>query len=770
MPENPGADIVDTDTVHEVCGTGSPAPAGPETHDGGAGAVAEDRGVDSPALAGPETRDGGAAAVPGSPDGALVDTGAVPGTHGAAGPGPAAPVAAEARIVFTPSGRRGRFPAGTSILDAARSLGVDLDSVCGGRGICGRCQVVQSVGDFPKHGVRSRAEHLSGFGPIELRYHEKRAPLAPGRRLGCSTTLRGDVVIDVPPDSQVHRQVVRKRAEVHAIRVDPVVRLRFVEVAPPDMHEPAGDLRRVEAALRDEWGLADLRCGLEVLETLQATLRAGDWRITAAVHGDRDIVAVWPGLRDRVYGAAVDIGSTTIAAHVCDLTTGEVIASAGAMNPQIRFGEDLMSRVSYVMMHPGGEREMTAAVRAAVRGLLHEAAAQGGAAPDEVLDVTLVGNPVMHHLVLGLSPVELGQAPFALTVDRAVELPASALGLDLHPGARAYVLPCVAGHVGADTAGVILSEAPYLRDEVSLVVDVGTNAEIVLGSRERMLAASSPTGPAFEGAQISCGQRAAPGAIERVRIDPVTLEPRVRVIGNAAWSGEPTFDPAAVTGICGSGIIEVVAEMFLAGIIDEDGVIRAEGARRSDRVVEDGRTFAYVLHRGDIEVRVTQNDVRAIQLAKAALYAGVRLLMDRLGVDRVERIRLAGAFGSHIDVKYAMVLGLVPDCALEHVTSAGNAAGTGARIALLDRSARPEIERTVRRIEKVETAVEPRFQAHFVEAMAIPHKTAAYPELARALDLPARRPPRGPTGSAGVGGERRRRRRRRGAPRVRDDP
>ena len=663
----------------------------------------------------------------------------------------------EARIVFTPSGRRGRFPVGTAILDAARALGVDLDSVCGGRGICGRCQVVQSVGEFAKHGVSSRTEHLSEFGPIERRYHEKRSPLAPGRRLGCSTKVLGDVVIDVPPDSQVHRQVVRKRAEVHAIKVDPVVRLRFVEVAPPDMHEPSGDLRRVEEALRAEWGLEDLRCDLQVLEQLQTTLRNGDWRITVAVHADRDIIAVWSGLKDRAYGAAVDVGSTTIAAHVCDLASGEVVASAGAMNPQIRFGEDLMSRVSYVMMNPGGEREMTDAVRAAVRELLREAAHRSGAAPEEILEVTLVGNPIMHHLLLGLNPVELGQAPFALTIDRSVELPASALQFDLHPGSRAYVLPCVAGHVGADTAGVILSEAPYQRDEVSLVVDVGTNAEIVLGNRERMLAASSPTGPAFEGAQISSGQRAAPGAIERVRIDPATLEPRLRVIGNDAWSNESGFDADAVTGVCGSGIIEVVAEMYLVGIIDEDGVVRAEGAQRSDRIVKDGRTFAYVLHRGDIEVRVTQNDVRAIQLAKAALYAGVRLLMDRLGVERVDRIRLAGAFGSQIDVKYAMVLGLVPDCALEHVTSAGNAAGTGARIALLDRSARPEIERMVRRIEKIETAVEPRFQAHFIEAMAIPHKTAAYPELAKAVTLPARKPSRERGDGKARGRQRRRR-------------
>ncbi len=679
---------------------------------------------------------------------------------------------ADAQIVFTPSGRRGRFPIGTPVLEAARALGVDLDSVCGGRGICGRCQVVQSVGEFTKHGLSSRPEHLSAFGPVEKRYHEKRSPLSPGRRLGCSAKIQGDLVIDVPPESQVHRQVVRKRAEVHDIRIDPVVRLHYVEVAPPDMHEPAGDLRRVKEALAGDWELYDLQCGIGVLEVLPAALREGQWRVTVAIHEGQEIIAVWPGYRERLFGAAVDIGSTTIAAHLCDLASGEVVASVGSMNPQIRFGEDLMSRVSYVMMHPGGEREMTEVVRRAVRELLYEAAAEAGIDALDILDIAWVGNPIMHHLMLGLNPVELGQAPFALTIDEALSTPARDLDLELHPGARVYALPCIAGHVGADTAGVILSEAPHLQDEINLVVDVGTNAEIVLGDRERLVAASSPTGPAFEGAQISCGQRAAPGAIERVRIDPETLEPKFKVIGCEGWSDEVDFGADAaggdakkgeaqrvdVTGICGSGIIEVVAEMYLAEIVDEDGVIRSEGANRSDRIVADGRTWAYILHRGDIEVRITQNDIRAIQLAKAALYAGVRLLMDRLGVERIDRIRLAGAFGSHIDVKYAIVLGLVPDCSIDHVTSAGNAAGTGARVALLDRGSRQAIERVVRLIEKVETAVEPKFQEYFVEAMAIPHKTADYPELSKVVALPVRK--RAQEGASEEGSRERPRRRR----------
>ena len=648
----------------------------------------------------------------------------------------------EALVVFTPSGRRGRFPAGTTVLQAARALGVDLDSVCGGRGICGRCQVVQSVGAFAKHGIESAPTHLSPVSEVEQHYSSEN-PLAEGRRLGCSTTVLGDVVIDVPPESQVHRQVVRKRVEVHDIEMNPMVHLHYVEVQEPDMHDPASDLRRLKEALEFEWRLARLDCDPDLLHGLQNTLREEDWNITVAIYDESEIVAVWPGYKDRVFGLAVDVGSTTVAAQLCDLSTGEVVASSGVMNPQIRFGEDLMSRVSYVMMNPGGEKAMTAAVRAAINALARSVADEAGVEVTDILEVTFVGNPIMHHLLLGMNPIELGGAPFALATDEAVVTGARGMGLELNPNARVYVLPCIAGHVGADAAGVLLSEAPYLREEMSLVVDVGTNAEIMLGNRHRMLACSSPTGPAFEGAQISCGQRAAPGAVERVRIDPSTFQPRIRVIGTELWSDEPGFAEATagsgITGICGSGIIEAIAEMFLTGIIDADGVVDGSLAQRSDRIIPEGRTFSYFLHRGEVPLRITQNDVRAIQLAKAALYAGVRLLMDHLRVDHVDRVRLAGAFGSHIDVKYAMVLGMVPDCALEHVTSAGNAAGTGARIALLDKRSRGEIEDLVRRIQKIETAVEPRFQEHFVEAMALPHRSASYPHLEEVVTLPAPR-------------------------------
>ncbi|RAP39828.1 drug:proton antiporter [Rhodovulum viride] len=672
------------------------------------------------------------------------------------------------RVVFTPSGKRGQVPAGTTVLEAARQLGVDLDSVCGGRGICSKCQISPGRGAFPKHGLTVAEDALSPVNDVERRYDEKRG-LAPGRRLGCQARILADVVIDVPPESQLHRQVVRKAAEVRAVATDPATRLCLVEVAEPDLHAPSGDLQRLNAALADQWDLPPATCPLSVLSRLQPALRKGGWTVTVALHrgvSGPEILDIWPCFFEApLCGLAIDLGSTTIALHLTDLATGDVIASSGAMNPQIRFGEDLMSRVSYAMMNPGGAAEMTAAVRATLDGLAAGIAAEAGVDPRRIVEAALVGNPVMHHLLLGIDPVELGQAPFALATSEAATLPAAALGLgSINPEARAYLLPLIAGHVGADAAAVALSEAPETSDDLTLIVDVGTNAEILLGDRTRVLACSSPTGPAFEGAQISAGQRAAPGAIERVRIDPETKEPRFRVIGCELWSDDPGFaaavGPAGVTGICGSGIIEAVAEMRMAGLVDGSGLIGSAAQTGSDRCRPEGRTQSYLLldgaASGGRDIAVTQGDIRAIQLAKSALYAGARLLMDRRGVDRVDRVVLAGAFGAHISPLHAMVLGMIPDVPLDRVRSAGNAAGTGARIALCSVAARRLIEENVRRIEKVETAIEPRFQDHFVAANALPHASDPFPELARIAPLP--RVDFNTGGSRGEGEGRRRRR------------
>ena len=649
------------------------------------------------------------------------------------------------KVVFTPSGRRGSFPVNTPLLDAARSLGVDIDSVCGGRGLCGRCQVTCAEGAFPKHQIQSSKDHLSPLSETEKSYNQRKKPLAQDRRLSCHTLLLDDCVIDVPPESQVHRQVVRKAAEYRDIELDAATRLYCVEVPEPDMEVPKGDLQHLLDVLESDWGLSSLTCDAALLARLQPALKESGRRLTVAVHRNHSIIALWAGFHDLAYGVAVDVGSTTVAVHLCDLSSGDVLASASVMNPQIRFGEDLMSRVSYVMMHPEGAQEMTSAIRVALNDLFKNVAKQVNAKVEDILEITLVANPIMHHLLLGINPVELGGAPFALTTDTAVEMPARELDLQINHGGRIYILPCIAGHVGADTAGVILSEEPQQQKAMTLLVDVGTNAEIVLGDKNRLLACSSPTGPAFEGAQISAGQRAAAGAIERVRIDPDTLVARFKVIGSDLWSDEPGFieetSKFGVTGICGSGIIEVVAEMYLSGIVTVDGIIDGELASRSPLVVADGRTWSYVLYQSDLTenqapILVTQNDIRQIQLAKAALYAGVKLLMDKLDIDHVDRIRLAGAFGSHINVQHAMVLGLIPDCALNQVSSAGNAAGTGARIALLNNQSRNTIEDLVTNIEKIETAMEPKFQQYFVDAMAFPNKTDPFPNLFSTIDKP----------------------------------
>ena len=749
------------------------------------------------------------------------------------------------KIVFTPSGKRGFFEEGVKVLDAARNLGVDIDSVCGGRAICGRCQISVSEGEFAKHNIRSSQDSVSQASEAEIKYNERKG-LNSERRLSCQSKIQSDVVIDVPASSQVHQQVIRKDNEAHDIDINPVVKAYYVSidqkvkdkslnkkykahnidvgisvetfavnVEEPDMHKGTGDLSRLMLALKDQWKLDGLSCSLEVLQTLQATLREGEWKVTVAIRNNQEIISIhpgfkdnfyndnveepdmhkgtgdlsrlmlalkdqwkldglscslevlqalqatlregrWkvtvairnnqeiisihPGFKDNFYGIAVDVGSTTIAAHLCELTSGKVIGSSGLMNPQIRFGEDLMSRVSYIMMNDGGENDLTRVVRESINEIILTITEEKNINATDIVEMTLVGNPIMHHLVLGINPIELGAAPFALATDFSANVKANKLNININPGGYIYVLPCVAGHVGADAAAVIQAEEPYNKDEISLIVDVGTNAEIILGNKQRLLAASSPTGPAFEGAQISSGQRAAPGAIERARIDSETLEPKFKIIGCDYWSNEEEFEehvPAGgITGICGSGIIEIVAEMYLSGVINQDGKIEENIAERSKRIVKDGRTHSYILHQGEQDIKITQNDVRAIQLAKAALYAGVKLLMKHFDTKKVDRIRLAGAFGSHIDVKYAMVLGLIPDCDLSEVSSAGNAAGTGAKISLLDKESRKNLETQVRKIEKIETAVEPSFQEEFVAAMAIPHQSDDFGNLARVIKLP----------------------------------
>ena len=655
-------------------------------------------------------------------------------------------------VVFTPSGVTTDVARGTSLLDAARSVGADIDSTCGGRGLCGRCQVTPSIGEFAKWGITSDAAAVSPWTTSESDYKGRRR-IEPGSRLGCQTNALTDVVIDIPPASQVNRPVVRKKIDLPGLTLDPLITARYVELPELELGDERADVELLRDALTTDWGLDDVAVEGRLLPLLHPAIVEGKRAVTAVVHRNGTVLAVRPGFDEVVYGVAVDVGSTTIAGYLVDLASGDVVANAGAMNPQIRFGEDLMSRVSYVMMNPGGDHELTSAVRSALDQLVTDLADDLDTELDEaavrarIHDIVMVGNPVMHHLLLGIDPTPLGAAPFTLTTGEPVDMRAVDLDLDL-PFARAHVGPCIAGHVGADAAAATLNERTHDTVEPQLMVDVGTNAEIVLGTPDRTYAASSPTGPAFEGAQISSGIRATAGAIERIRIDRETYEPRFKVIGADAWSDEPEFAAQTakldIAGLCGSAIIEVIGEIYLAGICDHNGVIQDLTAK-TDRVVPDERTFTYVIRpeftdNGTVhpQLAITQNDVRQIQLAGSALRAGIDLLMEHAGITECHDVRLAGAFGAHIDPIYALVLGLVPDCPVDSVKAVGNAAGAGTVRMLVSGQQRDEVAAAVRDIEKIETATEPRFQELFVAAMAFPHASAPSPHLAEVVRLPER--------------------------------
>lgn len=666
----------------------------------------------------------------------------------------------DALVIFMPSGRRGRVQHGTTLLDAARQVGVEIESICGGRLTCGKCKVQIETGAFPKHGIISKGENVSPPSTSESEFLAARH--ITDCRLSCAATVLGDLLVTVPEESQARKQIVRKTATKRFIEIKPAVRQLYVEVEPADLWDHRGDWERLQTALAEQWQLDNLSADSFIWRDLQTTLREGKWSVTVTLWHDREIIDLRPGYREGAYGLAVDVGTTTVAGHLCNLRTGEVLATESMMNPQVTYGEDLMSRVSYGMMHDNGTAVMHKAIIKALNQLAGRAAAQAGIKISDIYEVVLVGNTVMHHLLLGIDPVELGGAPFALATHSAIDLKARDLDLRLHPGANVHVPPVIAGHVGADNVAVLLAEAPYQQDEMMLIIDIGTNGEILLGNRRRVLSASSPTGPAFEGAQITHGIRAAPGAIERVRIDPETLAPRFRVIGDERWSDEwPAASgnghrPQLASGICGSGIIEVIAELFLAGIVRPDG--RFNPDLDHPRLRWDGKSGAYVLATADQTttgepIIVTQADVRAIQLAKAALYAGSKLLMNRAGVKAVDKVVLAGAFGSYIDPKHAMVLGLIPDCDLSRVYAVGNAAGDGARILLLNREKRREAQQITRWVDYVESAVEPGFQEEFVAAIHLPHMSDPYPHLADII-------PEAPESAAAPSGRAARRRRR----------
>jgi len=622
------------------------------------------------------------------------------------------------KVIFTPSGIRATTEPGQSVFDVALAAGVDIQSICGGKGLCRRCQIEFEPGDYPKFGLKVEGDALSGWTDSEEKA-AKRGDLKPGRRLACRAQVCGDVVVEVPHDARQHGSSISKASTGFETALDPGVKLYMVELPVPQLDDNPSDTEAMVAALK-ELGVSawpDLR----VLTKLQPLLAQNERRVIAVVRDGKHIVDVWPPSQSDAYGAAIDIGSTSLALYLYDLTSGLLVHEASGMNPQIRYGEDLMSRVSYVMLNKGGEERLTEEVRKAINTMIADACKKLEVDVAQVLELVLVGNPIMHHLFLGINPVELGQAPFTLAVKDWFEAPAGEFGMGLNPAARISLLPLVGGHVGADTTGAYLTQLDVMTGRSVLLVDIGTNAEIVLSHGGKVAACSSPTGPAFEGAEISAGVRATPGAIERVRIDRETFQPRFRVIGSEEWLSDDQADIAEkrVVGICGSGIFEVMVELASAGLIDAGGLFRPDVAPH--RFVQEGQSWKYLLlDRPENPLYVKQTDVRAVQLAKAALAAGVNLLVDYLECPAFDEVLLAGAFGTHLDSQYVADIGIIPMASAGQIRSVGNAAGMGAAMALYNQAEKARIIEAVMHIIKVETATEPKFQDYFVAAMRFP--------------------------------------------------
>jgi uncharacterized 2Fe-2S/4Fe-4S cluster protein (DUF4445 family) len=650
-----------------------------------------------------------------------------------------------AMVIFQPTGRRGEVPIGSTVMEASRMLGVGIEALCGGHQVCGKCKVLIETGRFDKYNVESER---SSAGPWRKAEGEHISPdeRAAGYRLACAARVQGNLVIYVPEESRPGKQVVSKDARPIDIDCDPAVKAYFVQLEEATLTDPTADLERILYALEQHHGITGLTIDLHALRSLQQCVREGKWRVTVSIWMDQEIIRIQPGDTREQLGLAIDIGTTTLAGYLCDLGTGAVVATASSMNPQIQFGEDVISRINYRMNNDEGLAHLHQAVIDGLNHLIDKAIAKANPADEaairreDIVDVTMCGNTLMHHLVLGLDPEYLGTVPFVPANYAGLNIKARELGLRVNPAARIYLLPNEAGFVGGDNIGVILVEAPQNSEDTVLIIDIGTNGELIIGNRERLICStcSCATGPALEGAQIEYGMRAAPGAIERVRIASDSFDVDYKVVGRDAWRGLSSPAEIQTKGICGSGILDAIAELLRTGLIHPTGAFNADAL--SDRLRENPDTgmMEFVLAWAKEtsigrDVTISQTDVRQVQLAKAAIYTGCKLMLQRMGFERPDRIKIAGAFGNHVDPLMALVIGMFPDCAIEKISSIGNAAGDGCRIALLNRQKRAEADAISQQVEYVELTLQKDFQEQLINAIHLPHISDAFPHLAGIL-------------------------------------
>ena len=629
-------------------------------------------------------------------------------------------------VIFEPDGCRGICEDQSNLLTVARSYGIDLESPCGGTQVCGKCAVKLEQDAAPDEVCEQEKKLLS---PDDLQQ---------GYRLACCTEVKSDLVAFIPEKSRRTQQVILENGRATQCPLHPAIRLVFLELDKPSMADSRDDAKRLLDSLHAAGIVGEPTIDYQVLRHLPATIRAGQWKLTVGLWQEKEIVFAVPGRTERMYGVAIDIGTTTIAGFLGELNSGTIIAQNSLTNSQVQYGDDVISRISCCMLENDGLEKLHRAILADINSLIERMATAAGINLTEIVDLTLVFNTVMHHIFLGISPESLGRSPFISATRQALDVKARDLGIIINSGCYAHCLPIEAGFVGADNVAVLLAENACNNEPVQLLIDIGTNGEINVGNRERMLSASCATGPAFEGAQIKHGMRAAEGAIERVSINPVSKEPIVQIIGGRGQQSAASTSSVRAKGICGSGIIDVAAELFKAGLVLPDGRFNKTAACARLRPDASGK-YEYVLawaHETMTgqDIVITQKDIRAIQLAKSALYSGIKLLMRRLDIEKVDTVLLAGAFGSYINVESALVIGLFPDCALEDVVVVGNAAGEGAKRTLFDVGQRKEAARIASFVEFVETAAEADFATHFADAMFFPHRNDRFPHIQHLLD------------------------------------
>jgi len=634
-------------------------------------------------------------------------------------------------VIFQPSGRRGMVSRGKTLLQASRELGAGIEAPCGGAGTCGKCKVKIEEGFINLSPLAEQEKRM--LTPEEIVDHF---------RLACCAKIEGDVLVFVPEQSNGAKQVILETSRERTFNLNPAVKKYYVEMEKPTLEDYRDDFRRLKDALTSSYSHLndDICIDYSVLLTLPDSLRKGGWKVTVTLWQDTEIIAVEPGRVEKMYGIAVDIGTTTIAAYLCDLATGDILKRDSTMNSQVRYGDDVISRISYCMMNDDGLEKMHSMVIDDINILIARMAQAVEISHENIYEMVLVFNTAMHHMTLNIDPRYMGSAPFTSAIRASLNIKARDLGLKIARSGNIHCLPVQAGFVGADNVSVLIAEEPYKQDRIVLVIDIGTNGEIDLGNKDCMLSTSCATGPALEGAQIKFGMRAAPGAIERVKINRCNFEPEIKVIGEEECLDKPP--KPNVKGICGSGIIDAVAELFKAGIIQPDGRFNKKLKSPRIRLGSDGKP-EYVLAWAaqtaiGQDITITQKDVRAVQLAKAALYAGAKILMKKRGVHKVDSVVLAGAFGSYINKESALAIGMFPDCDPENITAVGNAAGEGAKLALLDTGKRSEAEEVAAFMQFVETAAEADFQTHFYDAMCFPHAKDSFPHIQRILDdIPA---------------------------------